>query len=91
MIYASEQRRITGGGAALPPEQRQQATPARIEAYEEFADFKQEAGLTLPHTYKFHLSVQSEVRPAVVDWVFNLTDFAFNAPPDRSEFADHRP
>ena len=86
VIYATEQRRIAGGGAALPPEQRQQATPARIEAYEEFADFKQEAGLNLPHSYKFHLSVQSEVRPAVIDWVFNLTDFAFDTPLDPAEF-----
>ena len=85
-IYANEQRRITGGGAALPPEQRQQATPARIDAYEDFADFKPEGGLDLPHTYKFHLSVQSEVKPAVVDWVFNLTDFAFNAPLNLAEF-----
>jgi len=91
VVYATEQRRIAGGGAALPPEQRQQATPARIDAYEEFADFKDESGLNLPHTYKLHLSIQSEVRPAVIDWTFNLTDFAFNAPPDLTEFADYRP
>jgi hypothetical protein len=91
VIYASEQRRIAGGGPGLPPEQRQQAPPARIDAYEEFADFKEESGLTLPHTYKLHLSIQSEVRPAVIDWTFNLTDFAFNAPPDLTEFVDHRP
>ena len=85
-IYASEQRRISGGGPALPPEQRQQASAARIDAYEEFADFKPEAGLNLPHTYTFHLSIQSEVRPAMVDWVLNLTTFAFNAPLNPAEF-----
>jgi hypothetical protein len=85
-IYASEQRRIAGGGPDLPPEQRQQASAARIEAFEEFADFKTEAGLNLPHTYRFHLSIQSEVRPAVVDWVFNLTDFTFDAPLNPAEF-----
>ena len=85
-IYASEQRRIVGGGPDLPPEQRQQASAARIEAYEEFADFKPEAGLNLPHTYTFHLSIQSEVRPAMVDWVLNLTTFAFNAPLNPAEF-----
>jgi hypothetical protein len=85
-IYASEQRRISGGGPDLPPEQRQQASPARIDAYEEFADFKPENGLNLPHTYKFHLSIQSEVRPAVVDWVCNLTTFAFDAPLNPAEF-----
>ena len=80
VLYASEQRRIAGGGGSLPAPQSQQASSARIDAYEEFADFKEEAGLNLPHTYKFHLSIQSDVRPAVVDWVFNLTDFGFNVP-----------
>ena len=85
-IYPSEQRRIAGGGPGLPPPQNQQASPARIEAYEEFADFKEESGLNVPHTYKFHLSIQSEVRPAVVDWVFNLTDYSFTSPLDSAEF-----
>ena len=85
-VYPSEQRRIAGGGAGLPPAQSQQASPTRIEAYEEFADFKEESGLNLPHTYKFHLTIQSEVRPAVVDWVFNLTDYAFSSPLDAADF-----
>ena len=78
VVYANEQRRIAGGGGSMPPAQSQQASSARIDAYEEFSDFKEEAGLQLPHTYKFHLSIQSDVRPAIVDWVFNLTDFGFN-------------
>lgn len=85
-VYASEQRRIAGGGAGLPPPQNQQASPTRIEAYEEFADFKEESGLTVPHTYKFHLLIQSEVRPAVVDWVFNLNQYSFTSPLDAAEF-----
>lgn len=85
-IYATEQRRIAGGGPGLPPPQNQQASPTRIEAYEEFADFKEESGLNLPHTYKFHLSIQSEVRPAVVDWVFTLNSYSFTSPLDAAEF-----
>ena len=86
VIYATEQRRIAGGGGSLPPAQSQQASAARIDAYEEFLDFKEEAGLNLPHTYKFHLSVQSEVRPALVDWTFNLNQFEFNASLDPAAF-----
>ena len=85
-IYASEQRRIGGGGPNLPAEQQQQASAARIDAYEEFADFKPEGGLNLPHMYSFHLTIQSEVKPAVVDWVLNLTTFAFDAPLNLAEF-----
>jgi len=85
VVYANEQRRIAGGGGSMPPAQSQQASSARIDAYEEFSDFKEEAGLQLPHTYKFHLSIQSDVRPAIVDWVFNLTDFGFNVPAEPGE------
>ncbi len=84
-VYPSEQRRIAGGGGQLPGAQSQQASPTRIDAYEEFADFKPESGLTLPHTYKFHLSIQSEVRPAVVDWVFTLNNYSFTSPLEAAE------
>jgi len=84
-VYPSEQRRIAGGGGGLPPAQNQQASPTRIEAHEEFADFKQEAGLNLPHTYKFHLSIQSEVRPAEVEWVFTLNNYSFTSPLEAAE------
>jgi hypothetical protein len=81
-IYANEQRRIGGGGPGLPPAQSQRATNTQINAFEEFSEFKPEGGLNLPHLYKFELSIQSEVRPALVDWIFNLTDFTFGLPLD---------
>lgn len=85
VMYATEQRRIPNSRGDLLPASDPKALSARFEAYEEFSDFKDEAGLNLPHTYKFHLSIQSEVRPALVDWEFNLTDFAFDAPLNDSE------
>lgn len=85
VIYATEQRRIPSGNGDLMPPSARKASGARFEAYEEFSGFKEEAGLNLPHTYKFHLSIQSELRPALVDWMFNLTDFAFDAPLNTSE------
>lgn len=90
VIYPSEQRLIGGGGGQLPAATSQQASNARIEAYEYFSDFKEEAGLNVPHTYKFHLSIQSEIKPAIVDWTFDLKDFAFNAQIDPADFTlDH--
>jgi hypothetical protein len=85
VLYAIEQRRIGAVGSSGLPAPNQTASNARIEAYEEFSDFKVEGGLNLPHTYKFHLSIQSELRPALVDWVLNLTDFAFNVPFDPAQ------
>ena len=50
-IYSAEQTKIGGGGGTLPGARSQQASPARIEAYEVFSDFKEEAhrgGKTAP-------------------------------------------
>ncbi len=77
-IYTTDQQRIGGGGGALPSPSSQRSSNARINAVEEFSDFRSEGGLNLPHTYKFELSIQSEVRPALVDWTFKLTDFNFS-------------
>lgn len=79
-IYTSDQQRIGTGST-------QRSSNARISVVEEFSDFKPESGLNLPHTYKFELSVESETRPALVDWVFNLTSFKFNEPMDAKEFS----
>lgn len=88
-IYASDQRKIAGGGGKMPDVQNQQAANARIEAYEEFADFKAEGGLTLPHSYNFHLAIQSETSPAIVDWQVKLTSFVMNPQIDASVFSSN--
>jgi len=81
-IYTTDQQRIAGGGGTLPSGSTPRSSSARINAVEVFSDFKSEGGLNLPHTYKFELSIQSEVRPALVDWRFNLTDFNFSEVPE---------
>ena len=86
-IYATEQRKIAGGGGAMPGQQEQQSSNARIDAYEEFSDFKAEGGLTLPHSYNFHLAIQSEVTPAIVDWQVKLSEFVMNPQLDANWFA----
>lgn len=85
-IYSTEQKRIQGGGGTLPSVENQRSAAQRLDAYEEFSDFKVEQGLSLPHSYKFVLSVQSQTRPILLDWVFNLTEFTFNAPLDAAQF-----
>jgi len=83
-IYPTDQQRIPGG-RGLPSVTEARSSPARINVSETFSNFKDEQGLSLPHTYKFELSIQSDIRPALIDWVFELSDFKFNVPFDTSE------
>jgi len=86
-VYSSEQKRIAGGGGALPSAGNQREATQNLRAFEEFSDFKPEGGLILPHTYKFELSVTSQTRPILVEWVFNMTEFNFNLPIDAAQFS----
>lgn len=55
-------------------------------ATEEFSDFRPEQGLTLPHAYKFELSLESLNRRTLQELVFKLDKFNFNMPIDDKEF-----
>src|SRR5262245_2780313 len=81
-IYPSDQQRIPVLAGRLPQDTNQRASNAHINAVEEFSDFKEEQGLHLPHSYKFQLSIQSDIRPALIDWTIDLSDFFFSAPFD---------
>jgi hypothetical protein len=85
VIYANQQTRIAGGGGGLPPATSKRASDTHIDAFEEFSNFKEEQGLNLPHTYKFELSIQSEIRPALINWTIDFSEFKFSAPFNASE------
>lgn len=68
------------------PSVTQQQGDSITKFIEEFSDYRTEGGLTLPHTYKFQLSVESLNRRALQDWEFTLTKFTFNQPIDDKEF-----
>ncbi|HLG15349.1 MAG TPA: hypothetical protein VJH03_12720 [Blastocatellia bacterium] len=57
----------------------------RIDIVEEFSDFRTEAGLTLPHTYKITLAIEGR-STVVYDWVLTLTQFTFGQAIDPREF-----
>ena len=86
-VYASETRRIAGGGGGLPPATNARQSAQQLKAFEDYSDFKPEGGLTLPHTYKFELEVRSQTRPILLTLVFNLSEFSFNSPIEASEFS----
>ena len=58
-----------------------QQRPTRYKMVEEFSDFTKESGLTLPHTYKIWLELDTQRNGSFrVDWAITLTEFAFNQP-----------
>ena len=79
-IYVTDQQRIPGGRGELPSPGSQRASNARIKAFEEFSEFREEHGLVLPHSYTFELAIQSDRNPALVNWAVNLSNFDFSTP-----------
>ena len=51
--------------------------PTRYKVIEEFSDFKKEGELTLPHTYKISLELDTQT-PFRGNWELTLDQFAFN-------------
>lgn len=72
-----------GTRSAIDPKE----TETRYKMSEEFSDFKDEAGLTLPHTYKIKLTVDSQGGTFLADWVINLDRFTFNERIDPDSFS----
>ena len=59
----------------------------RLKFTEDFADYRKEGGLTLPHTYKMQLTFESERNPLLQDWVVSLNQFLFNKQLDVKQFS----
>jgi len=53
---------------------------------EEFSDFKTVDGLTLPHSYKLQLSVETLGRRILLDWTLAFSQFVANRTLDDKEF-----
>ena len=68
------------------PSVTQQQGDSVTKLVEEFADFKEEGGLMLPHQYKITLSVESLSQRVLQDFVFKLAQFSFNQKIDDSQF-----
>lgn len=64
----------------------QQQGDSITKLVENFSEFKAENGLTLPHTYKLQLSIETLNRRVLQDWVFTLQQFFFNRPLSADEF-----
>lgn len=75
----TEYRMSIAAGMGSRPEESSQQSETRFKLVEEFSDFRQENGLTLPHQYVIHYDAtgNSTLR---IDWEMRLQDFQFNQP-----------
>jgi hypothetical protein len=88
LITASIGRNVAGGPANGPAvDNSANQSETRYTLVEEFADFRKEGDLTLPHTYKIHLDINSSTGGSTVyDWLLTLQQFNFNQPVDPTSF-----
>ena len=72
--------------AVSRPEDAARQKGTRLKFTEEFSDFRAEAGLVVPHTYKIQLTIDTEGDPLLQDWVVTLNQFVFNKTLDPKQF-----
>lgn len=71
-------QRGTGTAASGAVDASGQQRPTRYKMVEHFADFKKQSGMTLPHSYKVELEMDTRGGTFKGEWEFTLTDLAFN-------------
>ena len=74
----SEYERVIAATMGARPIDSGSRLDTRYKVIEEFSDFKEENGLTLPHTHKFELQISSGSAPMLLDWMMTLQKFTFN-------------
>ena len=75
----TEYKRISSAGIGSRPEDSTKFNENRITLTEDFADFKPEGKLMLPHSYHIsYLTTGNSNGSTGIEWIFNLTEFAAN-------------
>ena len=71
---------------ATEPGRTQKQGDSITKLVEEFSDFKTENGVTMPHSYKIQLSIETLTRRILQDWNFSLSQFVINRALEPSQF-----
>ena len=82
----TEYRRIIASRQGVTIDSSAGQSETRYKMVEEFANFKEENKLTLPHTYKLYLEILTGNGTTSYDWLMELEQFSFNQPIDAKEF-----
>ncbi len=74
----SEYKRTSSAGIGRTPDQSSRFIETRLKVTEDFSDFKEENGVTLPHTYRLNYQISGQNGTTEIEWSSNLNEFAFN-------------
>jgi hypothetical protein len=74
----TEYQYVIAARMGATPEQSISQLESRYKLVEEFADFKQEGKLTLPHTYRIRYTIQEQNNTQMLEWIMNLSQFVFD-------------
>ena len=82
----TEYKRTSSAGIGLNPNQSSGFSETRIKVTEDYSDFKEFEGITLPQSYVLLYSVTGQNGTTEIEWKSNLTEFAFNQDIEESTF-----
>jgi hypothetical protein len=80
------ERSISAQMGSTPETSATQGAETHYKLSEDFADFKKEGGLTLPHSYKISLEIVGRQGSFKASWDMALSSFQFNQRIDPSTF-----
>jgi hypothetical protein len=82
----TEYERVINAEMGRTPEASSRNSATRYKMVEDFADFKKESVLTLPHEYKLQLTISGQNGSAQYEWLLKFAQFDFNQPIDPNSF-----
>lgn len=84
----TQYERVAGaklGAGGIDNQSTQRAS--RYKMIEDFSDYKQEGALSLPHTYRLELNIETTTGNSAHKWEMNLSQFMFKEPIDEKGFS----
>ena len=78
--------RIFSASAGRTPDESSRQNETRLKVTENFSDYKEESGLTLPHKYGLQYSISGARGATEIEWNFVINGFLFNQPIEEATF-----
>ena len=82
----TEYRRTSSAGIGRTIDESARQSETRLKITEDFSDFKDFQGMTLPNKYRIHYTITGANGTTEIAWICNLTEFAINQPLDAGTF-----